>query len=80
MFIIYTTEGMESSGEGGPSTNQSVTSSGTIATDSVSSLVDVDLLPSTEDVAKALIDFLVTRYTTLFSRYLELFVLHHKYS
>lgn len=35
--------------------------SGTLATDSVSSLVDVDLLSSTEDVAKALIEFLVTR-------------------
>ena len=51
---------MEGSGEGG-SMMQSVISPGNLATDSVSSLVDVDLLNSTEEVAKALIEFLVTR-------------------
>ena len=57
---FFPPESMEGSGEGG-SMMQSVISPGNLATDSVSSLVDVDLLNSTEEVAKALIEFLVTR-------------------
>lgn len=60
VYVIYIcvviVESMEGSVEA-----VSVTGSGNLATDSVSSLVDVDLLPDTESVAKALIEFMVTR-------------------